>query len=198
MKKASILICWLCLVLTTDFKEDAMNAFIEKHQKHITGVLSGWGRIVFRGTLRLIAHLAGMSSYLRGRPNLYLPSARTDKEQVALKIAAKDGIREGLICVLRTIEPCLTYELHRNRDIAARLYPSSLAQDVSAKVTYLLRLLRKHKIIRRLPNTRKYRLTPTGAQIIATIFLAQNATTSHRSATAWTASEPSRLPSSLP
>jgi hypothetical protein len=123
-----------------------MNAFIEKHQKHIIGVLSGWDRIVFRGTLRLIAHLAGMSSYLRcrhillkdfkayaqrqtaeliqasvaqaekrGRPNLYLPSARTDKEQVALKIAAQDGVREGLICILRTIEPCLTYELHRNR-----------------------------------------------------------------------------------
>ncbi len=123
-----------------------MNAFIEKHSKHIIGVLSGWDRLVFRGTLRLIAHLAGMSSYLRcrhillkdfkayaqcqtaeliqasvaqaeakGRPNLYLPSARTDKEQVALDIAARDGVREGLICVLRTIEPCATYELHRNR-----------------------------------------------------------------------------------
>jgi hypothetical protein len=123
-----------------------MNAFIEKHSKHIIGVLSGWDRIVFRGTLRLMAHLAGMYSYLRsrhillkdfkayaqcqtaeliqasvaqaeakGRPTLYLPSARTNKEQVALDIAARDGIREGLICVLRTIEPCSTYELHRNR-----------------------------------------------------------------------------------
>lgn len=123
-----------------------MNAFIEKHQKHIIGVLSGWDRLVFRGTLRLIAHLAGMCSYLRcrhillkdfkayaqrltaeliqasaaqaekdGRPNLYLPSARANKEQIALKIAARDGVREGRICVLRTIEPCATYELHRNR-----------------------------------------------------------------------------------
>ena len=45
------------------------------------------------------------------------------------------------------------------------------------KVTYLLRLLREHKIIRRLPKTRKYRLTPKGAKIIATIFLTQKATT---------------------
>ena len=65
----------------------------------------------------------------------------------------------------------------RNRDIAARLYPHRPARDVSSKVTYLLRLLREHKIIRRLPKTRKYRLTPNGAKIIATIFLTQKATT---------------------
>jgi len=64
----------------------------------------------------------------------------------------------------------------RNRDIASRLYPNRPAKEVSAKVTYLLRLLREHKIIRRLPNTRKYRLTPKGAKIIATISLTQNAT----------------------
>jgi len=65
----------------------------------------------------------------------------------------------------------------RNRDIANRLYPNCAAKDVSAKVTYLLRLLREHKIIRRLPNTRRYRLRPGGAKIIATILLTQNATT---------------------
>lgn len=123
-----------------------MKSFIEKHAKNIIGVLSGWDRIVFRGTLRLVANLAGMNSYLSylgilmkdfkqyaqektaqliqasvakaeqaGRPNRYLPSARTDKERVALDIAAHDGVTEGLICILRTIEPCLTYQLHRNR-----------------------------------------------------------------------------------
>ncbi len=65
----------------------------------------------------------------------------------------------------------------RNRDIASHLYPNRPAQEVSRKVTYLLRLLREHKIIRRLPKTRKYRLTPNGAKIIATISLTQNATT---------------------
>jgi hypothetical protein len=44
-----------------------MNSFIEKHRKHIIGVLSGWDRIVFRGTLRLVANLAGMCSYLAYR-----------------------------------------------------------------------------------------------------------------------------------
>ena len=123
-----------------------MNSFIEKHAKHIVGVLSGWDRIVFRGTLRPVANLAGMNSYLSylgilmkdfkeytrrktaerieasvakaerdHRPNLYLSSAHTNKEQVALDIATRDGVREGLICILRTVEPCRTYKLHRNR-----------------------------------------------------------------------------------
>lgn len=123
-----------------------MQSFIEKHKKHIIGVLSGWDRIVFRGTLRLVANLAGMCSYLAyrsilmkdfkqyaldktaqliqasvakaeqaGRPNVYLHSSRTNKEQVALEIAARDGVKEGLICILRTVEPCMTYKLHKNR-----------------------------------------------------------------------------------
>ena len=41
-----------------------MNAFIQKHSQKIIGVLSGWDRIVFRGTLRLVANLAGMNQYL--------------------------------------------------------------------------------------------------------------------------------------
>ncbi len=65
----------------------------------------------------------------------------------------------------------------RNRDIANRLYPNRPAKEVSSKVTYLLRLLREHKIIRRLPNTRRYRLRPEGAKIIATILLTQRTTT---------------------
>jgi len=124
-----------------------MNAFIQKHSKNIIGVLSGWDRIVFRGTLRLVANLSGMNSYLsymgilmkdfkqyakdktaelinasvakahqNNRPNLYLPSGRINKEDKALEIAKRDHITDGLICILRTVEPCITYELHRNRD----------------------------------------------------------------------------------
>ena len=123
-----------------------MKSFLDKHAQSIIGVLSGWDRIVFRGTLRLVAHLAGMYSYLAHRrillkdfkeyaqrqtaaliqasvakaeqagwPNQYLSSARTDKEAIALAIAAREGITKGLICILRTVEPCPTYQLHRNR-----------------------------------------------------------------------------------
>ncbi len=78
--------------------------------------------------------------------------------------------------LLRSIATCGLAGDFRNRDIATRLYPDRAPQDASAKVTYLLRLLREHKIIRRLPRTRRCPLTSDGAQIIATIFLTQNAT----------------------
>lgn len=49
------------------------------------------------------------------RPVVYLPSSGTRKEQEALKIAARDGITEGLVCVLSCVEPCLTFEVGGNR-----------------------------------------------------------------------------------
>ena len=51
-----------------------------------------------------------------GRPIQYLRSSRIDKEDLARQIAAKDGVGEGLICVLRSIEPCASFEVYRNRD----------------------------------------------------------------------------------
>ncbi len=48
------------------------------------------------------------------RPIVYLPSASTDKEQVARKIATKDGITTGLVGVLTCLEPCNSFEIHRN------------------------------------------------------------------------------------
>ena len=41
-----------------------MNEFIAKHQKEVTGVLSGFDRLVFRGTLRSISYPEGMMRYL--------------------------------------------------------------------------------------------------------------------------------------
>jgi hypothetical protein len=38
--------------------------FIAKHAEHDIGTLSGFDRLVFRGTLRMLAHRGGMMSYL--------------------------------------------------------------------------------------------------------------------------------------
>jgi len=43
---------------------DAMNNFIQKHGKNITGILSGFDRLVLRGTLRQLAYVEGMKAYL--------------------------------------------------------------------------------------------------------------------------------------
>jgi len=42
-----------------------MNTFIQKYQPQINGTLSGWDRIVFRGTIRTLAYIKGMASYLQ-------------------------------------------------------------------------------------------------------------------------------------
>jgi hypothetical protein len=41
-----------------------MKQFIAKHENEIAGVLSGFDRLVFRGTLRSISYAKGMMNYL--------------------------------------------------------------------------------------------------------------------------------------
>lgn len=124
-----------------------MHEFIAKHRDKITGTLSGFDRLVFRGTLRSIGFPEGMRHYLHandvllkdfgshvervsqqlknaslaeaealGRPVKYLTSSQVSKEEIAREIVAKDGIREGLVCVLTSVEPCWSFEIHRNRE----------------------------------------------------------------------------------
>ena len=124
-----------------------MHEFIAKHEEQITGILSGFDRLVFRGTLRSIAHAGGMKQYLwanqillkdfgahaervsreikeaslaeaagLGRPVQYLSSSQMSKEDIARGIASREGIRDGLVCVLSCVEPCWSYEIHRNRE----------------------------------------------------------------------------------
>jgi hypothetical protein len=52
-----------------------------------------------------------------GRPVIYLASAETNKEAVALRVAEKDGVREGLVCVIKCVEPCVSFDIHRNREL---------------------------------------------------------------------------------
>ena len=102
------------------WKGNAMNDFITKYQNELTGTLSGFDRLVFRGTLWR-NRLSGMKGYLwahglgskdfgehaeqvsrrvkeaavepmlaAGRPVRYLNSGKDNKQQIALEIAAAD------------------------------------------------------------------------------------------------------------
>ena len=124
-----------------------MQKFIANHHDQISGVLSGFDRLVLRGTLRSIAHAGGMNQYLSrndillknfgghverisqqlktaslaeavatGRPVRYLASAKISKEDVARRIAVEQGIHQGLVCVLTSVEPCRTFEIYRDRE----------------------------------------------------------------------------------
>jgi hypothetical protein len=52
----------------------------------------------------------------QGRPVLYLHNSHMDKEAWAREIAQRDGIREGLIGVLKSVECCWSYQVGSNRD----------------------------------------------------------------------------------
>jgi hypothetical protein len=109
-------------------------------------MISGFDRIRFRGTVRLLANTSGVLSLLSHlsillkdfaeffagvsetlkeaslamaaraqRPVRYLPSAATCKEEVALRIAEEDRVRQGLICVLTAVEPCWSFHIRRDR-----------------------------------------------------------------------------------
>lgn len=52
----------------------------------------------------------------RGREVRYLNSSDLRKEDVAREIAARDPIKSGLICVLRSVDPCMSFQINKNRD----------------------------------------------------------------------------------
>jgi len=123
-----------------------MKRFLERHRDRITGTLSGFDRMLFRGTLRSIAYVNGLEIFLRsqrvlmkdfshyivglsqrlvthakelaqaaGRPYQYLPSSKVSKEQLALEIVERDGLKQGLICVFACVEPCHSFDLRKDR-----------------------------------------------------------------------------------
>jgi hypothetical protein len=118
----------------------AMESFVDKHAAKIRGTLGCFDRVLFRGYLPLMSGWA-MAEFLRnkridrwklkpflleqaerikkhagimasqaGRPYQYL-SEPTRKEDLARKIAERDGIEEGFVCVFSVLEPCRTFSV---------------------------------------------------------------------------------------
>jgi hypothetical protein len=50
-----------------------------------------------------------------GRPVVYVNDPSAKKEDMAREIAVRDGIKEGLVCVLTAVEPCVSFDIQRNR-----------------------------------------------------------------------------------
>lgn len=51
----------------------------------------------------------------KGRPVQYLASSSETKEDIAMKIAERDGIKEGLIAVLTCVEPCQSFDIEKDK-----------------------------------------------------------------------------------
>jgi hypothetical protein len=123
-----------------------MASFIQEHVSKITGMISGWDRLRFRGTVRMLANVPGLRRFLQftgryllkdfgghaedlsrrtraeslavaeqaGRPVVHLQNPGVCKEEVAREIQRREGVGEGLICVLTAVEPCWSYNIRSN------------------------------------------------------------------------------------
>ena len=118
----------------------AVNSFVEKYNDRITGVISCFDRMLFKGYLpigwadamegllcrqgllikdfgrfveqqseRLKSHAEKLAETL-GRPFEYI-NGKLRKDDYAKEIAKRDGITQGLICVLRILEPCQSFSV---------------------------------------------------------------------------------------
>lgn len=123
-----------------------MERFVTRHAGHIAGILSGFDRLLFRGSIRSLCYVDGMDRFLSsqrvlykdfggyverlsdrikahaqalattaGRPLEYVASSRLSKETRAQAIADRDGITDGLVCVLSCVEPCRSFAIRRDR-----------------------------------------------------------------------------------
>ena len=102
--------------LTGFFPDGAFQRFLNRR-----GVLlKDFGRFVEGATAKVKEHVMRLAA-TAGRPYVYLESAHTaasgtSKEDVAREIAERDGIKEGLVCVLAVVEPCWSFDVRRNRE----------------------------------------------------------------------------------
>lgn len=124
-----------------------MDRFLTRFRSQITGVLSGFDRLVFRGHLIPLIRPRGMYAFLvragvrlldfkafvsktsaqvkeaaladahrDKRPIQYLLSSKTDKEELVRRLLIEHPIREGLVCAMTTVEPCMSFEYHRSEN----------------------------------------------------------------------------------
>jgi hypothetical protein len=122
-----------------------MHQFLQSLDGQVTGVLSGFDRLVLHGSLRLMSYPDGLLKYLchhrillkdfgehsralsdrvieesqkpvleAKRPVIYLRNSHDRKEDQARSIMTDDRVREGSICVFKTLELCRSYEIVRN------------------------------------------------------------------------------------
>lgn len=117
-----------------------MQTFLDKHQPAVTGVVSCFDRVIFKGHLSLnlphnlevflaqrgwllkdfktvaprlaeqLKQHAQQTAHAAGRPYIYL-DRHLRKEDLVSKIADDNGVTRGLICVLAAVESCTSFKL---------------------------------------------------------------------------------------
>jgi hypothetical protein len=122
--------------------------FVTRHRTRIEGILSGFDRMLFRGTWRSISW---------GCPYRALRPISPQEAPLLRVVVRVEFLVHGF----------------SNRDMRTALAPDIEAdpgrqRQVSARVTRHLRLLRAHGLIKKVPRTHVYRITKKGAAIMTT------------------------------
>ena len=76
-------------------------------------LLKDFGRYM-EGLSEQIKEHARQMADKTGRPLQYLTSSQGSKEEIAVGIANRDGIEEGLICILSCVEPCKAFGITKD------------------------------------------------------------------------------------
>jgi len=162
------------------------------------GSLSGFDRLVFRGTLRRLLYPQGMDYCLA-----FLGVLLKDFAQYVLQMTAR--LKEASLAAARRADRPIQYlassqtskedlallkavargEFNlngfRNRDLVKLLFPSDQEltstekRRQSSAITRKLRLLRAHGLIKKVPKTHRYHLTTSGSKAITAIIAALQA-----------------------
>ena len=81
-------------------------------QQHV--LLKDFGEYVQDATARVKQATEAVAT-AHGRPVLFVSRPSADKEAIVREIVARDRIEAGLICVLKSVELCWSFDVHRNR-----------------------------------------------------------------------------------
>jgi hypothetical protein len=123
-----------------------MNSFLQRFRSIVSGVLHGFDRLRFRGSKRLLCHPGGFFNFLwqiqvplrdyksyarettvalckavetqakQAGLYIYLNNSHESKEELALRQAAHDNRRQGLIAVIGCVEPCQIVQVRGNKE----------------------------------------------------------------------------------
>jgi hypothetical protein len=123
-----------------------MDSFVQRFAPLVLGVLHGFDRLRLRGSSRWLSCVRGVMHLLwktqvllkdfagfaqdststlrtaleeaakaQERPVVYLPGS-CSKEEVARDIATRHQVRSGLVVVLSSLEPCLTFRVRKDKE----------------------------------------------------------------------------------
>jgi len=95
------------------FRNLAVPVLLMKWLSHRNVLLKDFKPFVEGVTASLKGAIEGYAA-AKGRTVQYLQSSAISKEDLAKELIRREGLTEGLVCVLSCVEPCRSYEIFRN------------------------------------------------------------------------------------